>query len=54
MKLWIKEPLAIFTPGLDASAGLMIENGVIAESLIVPQSTLMNALMPQRLWFCRG
>ena len=36
MKLWIKEPLAIFAPGVDASAGLLVENGLITEVLARP------------------
>ena len=36
MKLWIKEPLAIFAPGLDASAGLLIEDGLITAVLDRP------------------
>ena len=36
MKLWIKEPLAIFAPGLNASAGLLIEDGLITAVLDRP------------------
>jgi hypothetical protein len=40
MKLWIKEPLAIFAPKLDASAGLLVEDGLITAVLDSPPRAL--------------